>query len=254
MYNGSSMFLRVAAAVALCMAIAQPAVAQQLRRASIWDLKINQPVSAQPAWVEYKGYGCGSNGGPILKRIHGFESFAECPKDADGLHEVYFEYDDELEYIARAVDNPTAVDRFVGTGDSGHPIMTSARFNDAGILKALRVITDPRADYVIQGDGRLDVRGRESAYQYAALLAARWNITPATDCAPLPPAEGETAIGDTFVKQRCQHVDAAKKVRLVLESNYYRKPGQTYRDPNLPTRLTEGQFESSARLDILAVD
>ncbi len=37
--------------------------AQELRRATVWDLKLGQPVSAQPASSEFRGFACGSNGG-----------------------------------------------------------------------------------------------------------------------------------------------------------------------------------------------
>ena len=35
-----------------------------------------------------------------------------------------------------------------------------------------------------------------------------------------------------------------------MRANYFRKPGQSGVNPQLPTQLTQGQFESSARLDI----
>jgi hypothetical protein len=36
--------------------------------------------------------------------------------------------------------------------------------------------------------------------------------------------------------------------------NLYRKPGQSGVNPQLPTQLTQGQFESSARLDVYVLD
>jgi hypothetical protein len=33
--------------------------------------------------------------------------------------------------------------------------------------------------------------------------------------------------------------------------NYFRKPGQSAFNPQMPTQLTQGQFESSARLEVL---
>ena len=36
-----------------------------------------------------------------------FAAFKKCKPGADGLREVYFEYDDELEYVARALDIKT---------------------------------------------------------------------------------------------------------------------------------------------------
>jgi len=39
-----------------------PASAQDLRRATVWDLKLGQPVTVQPRPEEFRGLACGSNG------------------------------------------------------------------------------------------------------------------------------------------------------------------------------------------------
>jgi hypothetical protein len=44
--------------------------------------------------------------------------------------------------------------------------------------------------------------------------------------------------------------DAANARKIILRVSLYRKPGQSGTNPQLPTQLTEGQFESSARLEI----
>jgi len=36
--------------------------------------------------------------------------------------------------------------------------------------------------------------------------------------------------------------------------NYFRKPGQSAFNPQMPTQLTQGQFESSARLEVFVSD
>ena len=246
--TGLVTFLAIAAAIAS----GAPAQAQTLRRMNVWDLQLGAPVGAQPPWEEFKGYGCGTNGGPIIKRITKFAEFAACAPDARGWYEVYFEYDDELEFIARAMDNPMEIDRWAGTADGGHPVMVSALFDKDGILKAIRILTDPRADFVAQ-DARLVIHGRESAYQYGAIIAPRFNLDSNRDCASLPLAEGETAVAGRSIKLRCQRLDPDRGRRVVLEVNYYRKPGQAGRDPGVPTRLTIGQFESSTRLEIYAI-
>jgi hypothetical protein len=57
-----------------------------------------------------------------------------------------------------------------------------------------------------------------------------------------------------FVKQRCALVDTRNARRVVVAANYFRKPGQSGVNPQLPTQLTQGQFESSARLEIFRLD
>jgi hypothetical protein len=133
------------------------------------------------------------------------------------------------------------------------PVMTSALFDDAGILKGIRLVTDPRQER------RNDIteaerRPREEAHVFGGLMAGRFNVEPARDCRSLPPAEGESAVGGLFIKQACERRDAAEHRRIVVRANLYRKPGQSAFNPQAPTQLTQGQFESSARLEIYALD
>ena len=114
------------AGLALCAAastisVAQEAAPQPTRdlndRLTLQDLKLGSTIAQMPAWLEFRSYACGSNGGPPLRKIAGWSEFNLCKPDANGLYEVYFEYDNEAEYILRARDNPRAV-RFIGTDRS----------------------------------------------------------------------------------------------------------------------------------------
>src|SRR6476659_3251239 len=67
-------------------------VAEDLRRATVWDLKLGMPVSAQPASDQCRGFACGSNGGPPRRQLSGWDDFRRCDPEASGLREVYFEY------------------------------------------------------------------------------------------------------------------------------------------------------------------
>ena len=80
-----------------------------LYRLTIWDLKLGSTQAQMPDRLAFKGYACGSNGGPPLRKLTGWQDYAQCRADADGLYEVYFEYDDELEYILRAENDPRTV-------------------------------------------------------------------------------------------------------------------------------------------------
>ncbi len=228
---------------------ASPAETQPLSRLTIWDLKIGAPIAEQPSPSEFRGFACGSNGGPPRAPLKGWADFKRCAAEPDGLHEVYFEYDDELEYIARAHDNDREISRWAGTHEVTFPVITSALFDDAGILKGIRMVTDARPEH--RNDiTEADRKKREEAYTLGAVMASRFNIDPAKDCQALPPAEGETPVGSLFIKLACERNDPAAARRIVLRTNLYRKPGQSAYNPQLPTQLTQGQFESSARLEI----
>src|SRR5437899_5232109 len=81
---------------AILLSALVPATAQQLRRATLWDLKLGEPIAAQPSPDEFRGFACGSNGGAPRQPLTGWRDFARCRAEPDGLHEVYFEYDDAL--------------------------------------------------------------------------------------------------------------------------------------------------------------
>jgi hypothetical protein len=239
---------RAASLLLVLLGWASVAGSEELRRATIWDLKLGQPVSAQPAAREFRGFACGSNGGPPRQLLTGWSDFARCPAEANGLHEIYFEYDDEYEYIARAKDLEQEVSRWAGTTETGFPIIVSALFDDGGILRGIRIVTDPRPDHrndVIEAE----MRKRADAYLLGGLMAARYGIE-ARDCTSLPPAEGESAVGERFVKQACELSDAAHGRRVIVRASFYRKPGQSGVNPQMPSQLTQGQFESSARAEI----
>lgn len=239
--------LPVAPVLVVVGLLAIPAAAQTEHRLTVWDLKIGAPVAAQPLPSEFRGFACGSNGGPPRAPLAGWADFRRCRPEADGLHEVYFEYDDENEYIARAHDNDLEINRWAGTVEINFPVMVSALFDDAGILRGIRLITDSRPEH------RNDIteasrRSRDEAYLFGGIMASRYGIEPGRDCTAAPPAEGESAVGGLFVKEVCERKEAGR--RIAVRANLFRKPGQSAFNPQAPTQLTQGQFESSARLEI----
>jgi hypothetical protein len=234
-------------------AFATPIMSQSLRLTTIWDLKLGQPIAAQPASSEFRGFACGSNGGPPRAQLGGWSDFRRCPPEPSGLHEVYFEYDDELEYIARAHDNDLEISRWAGTHEMKFSVIASALFDDAGTLKGVRLVTDARPEH--RNDiTDADRRPREEAYVFGGIMAGRFNVEPARDCISQPPAEGESPVGTLFIKQVCERKDVAAGRRIVVRANLYRKPGQSAYNPQLATQLTQGQFESSARVEIYQLD
>jgi len=249
MYHARMTLRRAASALFVLLLTCSAAPAQELRRATVWDLKLGQPISAQPSTDEYRGFACGSNGGPPRRRLAGWSEFALCPAEPSGLHEVYFEYDDELEYIARARDLDREVARWAGTTENGFPVITSALFDAGGVLKGVRLVTDARPEHRIETNDA-DLAARTEAYLFGGRMAGRFDIDAKRDCTALEPAEGETPVGDRFVKQACERTDADQHRKVVLRVNYFRKPGQSAFNPQMPTQLTQGQFESSARLEV----
>jgi hypothetical protein len=223
----------VMASVGAATARAEPPMPQ------IWDVTPGTPVGELPddAFVDPA---CGTNGGPPGLPVGSFENFAKCRAESSGLREIWFRYDDELEYIARAARDADAVARSNAMVVLGQPVILSLLIDRAGLAQGYRIVTDPHADEEL----------RMYAYTVAIAFKARFG-TDGWACDQLAPGEGETPIAGTFVKERCRKV--ADGEEIVVESRYYYKPGQALLDPNtgLPT---VNQFESSARMQMVAVD
>ena len=205
-------------------------------RTEVWDLELGINAGQLPdAFVDYA---CGSNGGPPALPLNGFGDFRRCRSEPGGLREVYFRYDDELEYWAKANNLTQQMEQYSGTKTYGFPIIVSALFDEAGTLRGIRLVSDPRGE----GDNR------DEAYLLRNFLTARFGRDGWT-CEDLPRAEGETPVAGILVKQRCRkEIDA--RTAATLATRHLRKPGQSQFDPQ-SGRATSGQFESTVRFELV---
>jgi hypothetical protein len=208
---------------------------QRPTRAEIWDLKLGTAVDALPD--EFADYACGTNGGPPSVPLGGWKDFPRCRPEPNGLREVYFRYDDELEYWAKANNFATEIRKYSGTKMFDFPVVLSARFDDRGILAGIRIVSDPRDTS----------RDREEHYLLRNFLTARYG-REGWDCVDEPPEEGETPVFRTFIKQRCKKALEGGAV-AELQTNFFRKKGQAEIDARTG-RTTEGQFESLVRFEL----
>jgi hypothetical protein len=223
----------LAAAAGLWLAAAGSFAQQPATK--IWDIKLGIPVAALPT-NDFVDPACGTNGGPPSRVLKSFAEFALCPiEPATGLHEVWFRYDDEMEYIARARRSDIMIRQYQANALAGQPIITSLLINDAGIVAGYRIVNDPR----VEGRTRIDAYGLGDLFKGMA--------PPGLDCTDLPAAEGERPIEEWFIKQSCRADDNGTVTRI--EIRYYYKPGQYPVDPN-DARLNENEFESSARIEV----
>ncbi len=219
--------------LAVCLAV--PVAQAQTPPPKIWDITLGIPVAELPP-KDFVDPACGTNGGPPARVLNGFDEFALCPAEAStGLHEIWFRYDDEMEYIARARRSGVLIRQYQANSLAGQPIITSFLIDDAGRVQGYRIVNDPRAD----AGTRID------AFNIADLFKGIAGM--GLPCTDLPPAEGERPINDVFIKEICEGKTGDRVVRV--ESRRYYKPGQYAVDPN-ENRAVENQFESSARLEV----
>jgi hypothetical protein len=208
-------------------------------RADIWSLKLGTPALALPreAFVDYA---CGSNGGPPQQSLTGWSEYRKCAPEPNGLREVDFRYDDELEYWAKAHRSRTLIAQYGGTKVADFPVIVSGLFDAGGTLAGLRIVTDPQ----------VSAQERKQAYTLSNFLKIRYG-NDGWDCADTPPAPGETPVGTLYINRRCTKL-LAGGTRAVLETRFLRRPGQA--EFSSGGKLTVGQFESSTRLELLRSD
>jgi hypothetical protein len=229
-------YLLLAAFAAFSVAVTTAPHADELtRRYTIWDIHIGEQAAAIPD--EFVNYACGTNGGPPAIRLKSFADFKKCKPEADGLHEVYFEYDDELEYRARALELPTEIKMYAGTTVFEFPVVASLLIDDAGRVRGERMVTDPRQDVS---------RSRFEFWQLGNFLRQRfgddhWN------CRKFEPEEGETPIGSLFIKTHCEKT--ANGLHLILDQRFFHKKGERFVDPRTGKTDTAA-FESMTRLEM----
>jgi hypothetical protein len=201
----------------------------------IWDVIFGTPVAALPL-DQFVDTACGTNGGPPARVLKSFADYAQCAHErTTGLHEVWFRYDDEMEYVARARRSDIMIRQYQANSMAGQPIITSFLIDDAGTVQGYRIVNDPR----VESRTRLAAFGLADIFKGIAGLGL--------NCNNLPLAEGERPIDDWYAKEVCEKTADGRTYRV--EARRYYKAGQYAVDPN-ENRLTENLFESSARIEV----
>ena len=219
------------------------AASAQPRRDSVFDLSLGLPLSDQPR--AFGRYACGSAGAALGAQIQGWQDFSFCPPGPDGLHEVYFDYDNTAEQAARRAGDPVAA-WGMGTSLDYFPIVASALFDDDGVLRAVRIVTDPRPEQ--RKDPFMLYRPRGEHYLLQLYLMDRFGMR-ATDCRDLPLEPGQSPVFGMVTNRVCDKIDAVAKRHYHIEARFYRRRGEHDVDPDTG-QASEGQFVSETRAEI----
>ncbi len=205
---------------------------------SIWNVKIGEPVKTLPD-RQVSIIACGTNGGPPSLPLKSFADYAQCPPEPSGLREVYFTYDDEQDYIAKALELQYKA-LSGGTSVFSHPVIVSALVDKDGIVQGIRIVTD----------NRVDLRSRRTAVTLATNLEGRysgWNL----DCKDIPRQDGEQPVGTQFEHKICTGTNADKSQSLRIEARYLRKKGQMAINTDTQ-KVNASYFDSSTRFELVA--
>jgi hypothetical protein len=227
---------RIATGILAAMLVNGPAQSQRKPDpGEIRGLKLG--LTAQSMTLQ--GFGdlaCGSNGGPPRQKLEAWSDFRKCRSEGNGLYEIYARFDDEDEYVGKAIEEPRYARGKIGTRVAGHPVILSALFDGDGVLRGLRFVTDPRAA----------AHERRMAHMLRLAIFERYD-PEGWACTDLPPAAGESPVGGIFIKLRCEKATPGR--HLMVETHLLRKPGQADNDP-ITGEYKAGQFESSTRFEI----
>ena len=210
-------------------------------RERIFDVAFGTPVSALPQ-DEFVDPACGTNGGPPTLPLGGFEDFAQCPVEEEtGLREIWFIYDDELEYIARAHREERIINRYSANSFFGQPIITSLMIDDAGLVQGYRVITDPRAPPDVRIEG----------FMLSGPFKGMFSDAPWA-CTNFPRGQRQESIEGIFINTACELRSEAHVVKRVV--HHFFKPGQDLRVNQRNLDVSAGEFESSTRLEVYSAE
>jgi len=202
---------------------------------SIWDVTLGQPVSHLPD-ADVAEIACGTAGGPPGQKLASFQDFQSCAPEPSGLFEVQFIYDDEQDYIARALEMEYQFLRG-GTSVYAHAVIVSVLVDPDGIVQGRRIVTDDRVTDL----------ARRSAYTLINNFKARhreWSL----ECSDIPMQEGELPVGNEFVHENCTGQSPDGGTLLAIESSYLRKKGQIAINQQTQ-QVNVGYFESQTRYE-----
>lgn len=202
---------------------------------AIWDVTLGEPVSQVPdnAVAEIA---CGTSGGPPGQSLVSFADLMSCMPEPSGLYEVQFIYDDEQDYIARALELEYRSLQG-GTSVYAHPVIVSLLVDGEGIVQGRRIVTDDRAS---------DLE-RRTAFTLINNFRAQYS-TWSLDCVEIPMQEGELPVGNQFVHDLCTGQSSDGSTLIAIEATYRRKKGQLA--VNRETQqVNTGYFESRTRYE-----
>ncbi|RDE09195.1 hypothetical protein [Pelagibacterium lacus] len=209
-------FARIAAlSLGLFAAIGAEAAMACAGRPTVWDISLGAAVSDLP--TGFGDYACGSNGGPPGRPLQGFGDYLQCNPDQRGWHEVYFRYDDEEEFVARALEQQRRIAMCEGTQVFGIPVVASVLLDEGGTVQGIRIVSDPRGTEPAQRDDH-----------WALGNMLRRHFPGDWECSPLALGPGSTPVGSFQPDQEC--VLSADGVEMTIRQHYHHRIGQAFVD------------------------
>ncbi|MBC7478445.1 MAG: hypothetical protein H7317_10180 [Pseudorhodobacter sp.] len=205
---------------------------------SVWAVKFGEPLAQIPDTAAAI-IACGSKGGPASIPLKSFADWAQCTPEVSGLREVQFSYDDEKDYIARAMEMEYRA-LAGGTSVYAHPVVVSVLVDDTGTVQGIRITSDDR----------VSDHDRRTAFVLSRNLKARF-VNWALACTDIPAQNGEMPVGNQFIHERCRGANPAQPdQQVLLETSYLRKKGQRALSQETQ-QVNKGYYQSRSWLEIV---
>jgi hypothetical protein len=181
------------------------------------DLSVGMQVGDLPA-TGYVNLACGNDGGEPGQALASWAEFDRCAANAEGLHEIAFEYDESLQPWAAVSD------KWEGTQVAGHPVIPSLLIDEQGVVQRIRIVTDP--------DVRLYLK--KKAFLLPIRVMGRYGREDWA-CVDAEPGAGRAPVGGMFIDRHCEKTFHDR--RLVMETRLYRTAEQSGQEFTGSTRL-----------------
>ncbi|MBP0111037.1 hypothetical protein [Bradyrhizobium vignae] len=194
-------------ALPLSLLLAVGAHANARQAADLRDLSLGMLIANISA-EEYVGLACADREGA---KLAAWSEFRACPADDMGLRAISFRFNNEINPLA-AVNH-----KYEGTKLGGHPVLLTGVVDRNGVLKRIRVDTDPNARPF----------WHKKAHLLAVIVRARYGDDGWT-CRDAERHTGETSVGGLLIKERCEKNSEHRQ--LVLYREVYRRAGQPLSD------------------------
>jgi hypothetical protein len=202
---------------------------------SIWDVTLGNPVTDVPDKAAAI-IACGTNGGPVSIELKSFGDWEQCAPEASGLREVTFTYDDEKDYIAKALDLEFKSLQG-GTSIFAHPVIVSLLVDQAGIVQGRRIVTDNRIRDLERRTAVTLIRNFKARY-------SEWSLI----CSDVAMRDGEQPVGNQFIHELCKGQSPDGRSLIAIEASYLRKKGQLAVNQETQ-QVNTGYFESQTRFE-----
>jgi hypothetical protein len=205
---------------------------------TIWNVPIGKPVTAVPDSAAAI-IACGTNGGPMSIELKSFSDWKQCTPEASGLREIAFTYDDEKDYIARALELEFRA-LSAGTSVYAHPVVVSILVDEKGVSQGIRIVTDDHASDHDRAGAVFLIRNLQGQF-------GSWNL----DCQDVPMQDGEQKVGGQFIHQRCTGINPnGSGQKVLIEASYLRKKGQEALSPDTQ-QVNKGYYQSQTRMELV---